>query len=241
MTASSPGLLASPPTQPAGLLSIKPEWVTTRSRQVVFATALEEFFDSQLNLNDLTRDCPTNRTLMKRFMKRISTWFEGHQSGLPAAAESEIEQVADEYCRIFTNEGLRVLRRDEYEELITTKKRYNLFIDGFTRYTWRRLTRRSKFTQDKLTPAEFEMIQEYIRAKAPLRPLNAKVMNHQFLQAPVKLFESARRKVDINVDGKFKAFHVIEAVGKDRNSYEFRPPDGMTFCLILPKGFSEPE
>ena len=159
--------------------------------------------------------------------------------GFPAAGPGGDELRAargDAYCCTVTRSGVRALGRAEYERLLRTGDDYDLFIDGLTREARVRGGPQGAWTA-KLTPREWGLLCEYIESARPLRPRRTRVGGRCLSEvAAAKLFERARRKVDVRLGRyEYRAFRLHKdpagAVGK---SYEFAPPDAFTYCLIRP-------
>ena len=79
--------LSFPPSLPAGILSVKREWISTREKQIRFAKELERFFGS-FNIQYLLKDAPTNVELIKVFEKQINGWFTERLTGTEINSES---------------------------------------------------------------------------------------------------------------------------------------------------------
>ena len=160
------------------------------------------------------------------------------REGRGAAADGDELRAAqdDTYCYTVTRSGVRALSRTEYERLLRTCDDYDLFIDGLTRGARVRGGPRGAWTA-KLTPREWGLLCEYIESARPLRPRRTRVGGRCLSEvAAAKLFERARRKVDVRLGRyEYRAFRLHKdpagAVGK---SYEFAPPDAFTYCLIRP-------
>jgi hypothetical protein len=134
------------------------------------------------------------------------------------------------HCRTVTHEGAKQLTKKQYEKLISEKKFYDIFIDGFTK----EITHKGK-AHSKLTAAEFEIICEYIESKTALRPYSTKTGNARPRDAAIKLFENARSKVDIKLGRyKYRAFQLHKVTDPKMKSFQFAPPEDMTYCLIIP-------
>lgn len=134
------------------------------------------------------------------------------------------------HCRIITSDGLEELNKDQYERLVSERKTYDIFIDGFTR----EVLRKGK-ARPKLSPTEFAIICEYIESKAAMRPLGTKTGAGRSREAANKLFEKARNKIDTKL-GRYKylAFHTHKAPDPTMKSFQFDPPEDLTYCLITP-------
>lgn len=145
-------------------------------------------------------------------------------TGTPKAERSRY------HCRAVTHEGTRNLGKKEYERLTSGKSSYDIFIDGFTREVAHK-----RESRPKLTAAEFEIVSEYIETRKALRPFGTRTGSARSRDAAVKLFENARRKVDIKLGRyEYRAFRLHKATDPIMKSFQFDPPKGMTFCLIIP-------
>lgn len=134
------------------------------------------------------------------------------------------------HCRTVTHEGTKYLSKKQYEKLTSKKKSYDIFIDGFTR----EVAHKGKVCP-KLTAAEFEIISEYIESRAVMRPFSTKTGSTRSRDAAVKLFENARRKVDIKL-GRYKylAFQLHKVTDPKMKSFQFAPPEDIAYCLVIP-------
>lgn len=141
--------------------------------------------------------------------------------------ELEAPPPADAYCSVVTQEGKGFLKEHEYRALFETRRDYDMFIDGFTRRVWKR-TGAGKSVEEKLTPSELEVLVAYIRSGKARRPAR--------FNSTIKVFETARRKVDVKT-GRYiwRAFTTHRTpANPSMKQYQFAPPAGFKFCLILP-------
>jgi len=154
--------------------------------------------------------------------------------GHTVASENPALQV---YCCSITKEGARPRNKVEYEQLVKSRKDYDMFIDGMTRNASCR-DGNGNLRTAKLTARELAILGDYIQAEKPMRPYRTKTGRESSSpEAARKLFEEARRKVDVKLHGRYgyRAFHLHRhPTNKKLHSFEFRPPDGLTYCLILP-------
>jgi hypothetical protein len=134
------------------------------------------------------------------------------------------------HCRIITHDGVKELGKDQYDGLVSERKTYGIFIDGFTRAVLRKGKARPK-----LTPAEFAIMCDYIESKAVMRPLGTKSGGGRSREAANKLFANARNKVDTSL-GRYEylVFRTHKATVPAMKSFQFDPPKDLTYCLIIP-------
>ena len=141
--------------------------------------------------------------------------------------ELEAPPPADAYCSVVTQEGKGFLKEHEYRALFEARRDYDMFIDGFTRRVWKQ-TGAGKSVEEKLTPSEFEVLAAYIRSGKARRPAR--------FNSTIKVFETARRKADVKT-GRYtwRAFTTHRTpADPSMKQYQFAPPAGFKFCLILP-------
>lgn len=141
---------------------------------------------------------------------------------------------ADSYCRVITHEGTRYLKQREYEKLVGRRGKFDMLIDGVTKQATVR-TSDGEILSNTLTAGEFAVISEYIESNKIMRPTATKSCGLRTRETMLKLFEGARRKVDIRLDRyKWRAFRLHKATDPEFHAFEFAPPESMTYCLIIP-------
>lgn len=140
------------------------------------------------------------------------------------------EEYPNGHCQIITSNSLKQIGKNEYERLVSGRKTYDIFIDGFTR----EVSHKGK-TRPKLTPTEFAIICEYIESKVVMRPLSTKTGAGRSREAANKLFSNARKKVDTKF-GRYEylVFRTHKATEPAMKSFQFDPPEDLTYCLIIP-------
>lgn len=121
--------------------------------------------------------------------------------------------------------------REQYEDFVSKKKSCDIFIDGFTREVLH-----GGKVRKSLTPGEFAIISEYIESRKVMRPFATRTGNARSREAAVKLFETARRKVDIKL-GRYEycAFRLHKNCAPELKAFEFAPPEGLRYCLVIPE------
>ena len=155
-----------------------------------------------------------------------------------AGAESRrIEESAnnDIYCRAITRESTQHLSRAEYDALQRTRDEYDMFIDGISREATSRKGSGPPQTA-KLTSSELYILRDFIESGKPMRPRDTKTGENCLSPvSAIRLFQQARKKVDMKLGRhEYRAFHLHKSShGPDCNTYEFVPPDDLTYCLIV--------
>ncbi|MDH5528208.1 MAG: hypothetical protein OEY97_12985 [Nitrospirota bacterium] len=138
------------------------------------------------------------------------------------------------HCRVVTLKGTHTMDSDEYKELVARASEYDLFIDGISRNALRRYDGEA-MAPEMLTPGEFAMIAEYIESRKIMRPTGTKVGTGKTADTARKLFDRGRRKVDISLQRYvWLYFRTHKATEPDATAFEFSPPEGTSWCLILP-------
>ncbi|MDH5527833.1 MAG: hypothetical protein OEY97_11060 [Nitrospirota bacterium] len=142
------------------------------------------------------------------------------------------EQAA--YCRAITHESAFTMDADEYKALVARSPEFAVFIDGVTGAATRYHDGKA-MPPGKLTAGEFAMIAEYIESRKIMRPTGTKTGTGKSAETARSLFNSARRKVDIKL-GRYEwcCFQTRKATERGQTAFEFAPPDGIAWCLILP-------
>ncbi|MBI4230953.1 MAG: hypothetical protein HY608_08980 [Planctomycetes bacterium] len=138
------------------------------------------------------------------------------------------------HCRVVTNDGAAYLARRDYDAFVRKIPAYDLLIDGVRMkvFTRRGCTMIRKAT---LSPSEFVMISEYIVTGQPIIPTHTQAGRRRSPQAARKLFERARRKVDTCTGRRtYRFFKLHPAMDSHKIAFEFVPPEGTTYCLIVP-------
>jgi len=154
----------------------------------------------------------------------------------PARRRPEGKAQEDTYCRVITRAGTRRLGKVQYNELVKERDGYDLFIDGITREASCRHGKGTPRTAT-LTPKELGILGDYIQGAKPMRPHHTKTGSHCLSGASAcKLFEEARRKVDVKLGRyTYRAFRLHKnPTDRQLKSYEFAPSHDLTYCLILP-------
>ena len=179
------------------------------------------------------------------FVSPLTTYLNGTRWELPwdrilkRAADRETKEgkaVPEVYCRVITREEPRPLSRAQYEELVRKSDGYGMFIDGMTREASCR-DGMAEPRRSKLSPREFGILSDFIQVAKPMRPWSTKTGDRcTSSEAARRLFEEARRKADVKLGRyRYQAFRLHRNPHDAKlNSYEFAPPAGLTYCLILP-------
>ncbi len=142
----------------------------------------------------------------------------------------------DAYCRVITRSGLRRLTKDQYQALLRSREDFDLFIDGMSREARCREGRGAPRVS-RLTPKELGILADYLEAARPLRPRATRTGSRCLSsESACRLFEAARRKVDVKLGRyAYRAFRLHRNPTDRRlKAYEFAPPAELTYCLILP-------
>jgi 7-cyano-7-deazaguanine synthase in queuosine biosynthesis len=156
---------------------------------------------------------------------------------LPSGMISLITTVP--YCKVIERRkgakpAEKTMTRDEYIRFLQDKNKFDMFVDGVTNKATRR-TIKGRFLTEDLTPTEYEMLREYMETPSSIRPSNTGVGKALLSQtAATKLFESARRKADINTKRyEYRAFRTHKTVDPKMKSFEFAPPSDLGYCLVV--------
>jgi hypothetical protein len=150
---------------------------------------------------------------------------------LVETASAQADKPAWSYCKAITHEGERFLNREQYEAFVSMGRSCDIFIDGFTREVLH-----GGRARQSLTPGEFAIISEYIETRKVMRPFATQTGSARSREAAVKLFETARRKVDIKVGRyEYRAFRLHKNCDPKMKAFEFAPPEGLSYCLVIPE------
>lgn len=140
-------------------------------------------------------------------------------------------------CRAITSEGKQTLDKAEYERLVETRSKYDMFLDGISCEASYRDGKNKLYTA-KIAVKAVVILSEYIQTGKRMRPIQTKTGKLcQGPEAALRLFRRARRKVDVAIHGRrgYRAFHLHQdPADNSLNSYQFRPPQDLRYCLILP-------
>jgi hypothetical protein len=139
-------------------------------------------------------------------------------------------------CRVLTHKRDRYLSHVQYEKLLARAEGFDLFIDGITKQACSRNGAKKGIRRERLTPAQYVMLGEYIVTRKIMRPV-ATTLGKKLAsaEAALKLFEKARRKVDVKVGRyRYRSFRLLKATCREANAFEFSPPKDLRFCLIVP-------
>lgn len=178
------------------------------------------------------------------FVAPLTTHLDGRRWKLPwdqilkesARPATGQEPTKPAYCQAITSAGTRLLNKVDYERLVKDRKKYDIFLDGVIREAYCR-DRKGKPRTSKLTSRELAILSDYIQAGKAMRPYSTKTgSNSSSSEAARRLFEGARKKVDVKQGRyQYRAFRILKNPTDPKlNSFEFSPPDGLKYCLILP-------
>jgi hypothetical protein len=166
-----------------------------------------------------------------------ATWADLNTKPANGHTVTRGNPILQVYCCSITQEGTHPRNKAEYERLVKSREDYDIFIDGMTRDASCR-DGSGKLCVARLTARELAILGDYIQAGKPMRPYRTDTGRESSSpEAARKLFEEARRKVDVKLHGRYgyRAFHLHRhPTNKKLHSFEFRPPDDLTYCLILP-------
>jgi hypothetical protein len=151
---------------------------------------------------------------------------------LPSAAVAK----PPAYCRALTHTDDKQVSLVEYRALASRKSEFDMFVDGTRRRAGKK-HENERFEECDITTLEFEMLTEYIETRKSIRPFNTAVGSRTSLDAAQKTFNNARAKVDFRV-GRYswRAFALLSNSDPKLKAFEFRPPEGLRFCVIFPLG-----
>ncbi len=162
--------------------------------------------------------------------------FPTTENAFVGTRELSSVEVDGAYCHVITREGTRAANKAQYEKLVNASDEYDMFIDGMTRRASCR-DGEKKVRTERLTPKELGILSDFIQVGKPMRPYDSKTGNScASSSSAYRLFEGARRKVDIKLGRyAYRAFR-LHKNPRDRklNAHEFAPPEDLAYCLILP-------
>ncbi|MCL5884127.1 MAG: hypothetical protein M1377_02040 [Deltaproteobacteria bacterium] len=154
----------------------------------------------------------------------------------PTGQVEKEEAASSVYCRAITREGASSLDKDQYEKIVKSRNKYDMFIDGLTREAICKDSK-GKPRGERLSPKEFGMLADFISTAKPMRPYSTRTgRTCASASAACRNFIEARRKVDLQLSRfKYRAFRLHkDSVDPEHNTHEFAPPSGLSYCLILP-------
>lgn len=208
------------------------------------------------NDRELRRDVPDERAELRlvdlvqggpNTMLPLLTGLAQLAQGAPAPARREraafvvtplvpviaAAEAAPPVGRRITGQGAEEINREEYLRAASATGEVDLFIDGVARPA--RFTKRlpdGTSSSGQLTDAELRQLVGMITRPGPHRPKEI----DRTLQDGIKIFETARRKVDVDLGRyRWRAFSLHRS-GEDRaaKAFAFTPPAGFRYCLLLP-------
>lgn len=140
------------------------------------------------------------------------------------------------YCRVISSEGRYNINAERYRHTLAQVDEFHMFIDGVTRRAWRRNKGRPRLA--RLTPAEFEIVREYVETGDRMRPISTracKARGYASAIAAIKLFERARAKVDLHLSRyEFRLFRLHGTPDREAKAFQFVPSKNVKYCLIDP-------
>lgn len=151
--------------------------------------------------------------------------------------EEEWIDPSHPFCKVCWQKGTYFVHKERYQDLLSREAEgFDMFIDGVTKVA-RCKIRGGRVRIATLTPGEFEIIAEYIETKKNMRPIATKTgsAGQRSHESALKLFEKARAKVDVRLDRyEYRAFRLHKTTDRMQKSFEFDPPKGMSYCLVIP-------
>ena len=140
------------------------------------------------------------------------------------------------FCQVISNNGISECDRVAYEDLVRSASDFMLFIDGI-KNTATCLESDGSIRNSHLRQAEVVILAKYMITGQRMTPFRAIDSQTASGEAARKLFERARRKVDVKVARyKWRAFEICRASESGLTQYQFAPPEGFSYCLIMPIG-----
>lgn len=146
---------------------------------------------------------------------------------IDVAEPGEAAPPSNAFCRVVTHEGREFLTQQQYQALVAKRQEFDMFIDAFEKKCWNRRAP-GKTTEARLTAAELHVLCSYIEAGKVAKPTR--------FGSSIKVFETARKKADVNVSRyEWRAFTTHQTPGDpEMKEYQFTPPSGLRFCLVTP-------
>lgn len=144
-------------------------------------------------------------------------------------------QAPAPYCRVITRSGTSALPKSQYDELISRRRGYGMFIDAMTGEASCRHGN-GKVRVEKLTAGEVAILVDFIEAGRPMRPHATKTGGGcASADAASRLFEEARRKADVKLGRYgFRSFRLHKSpTDRKLKAFEFAPPDDLEYCVIV--------
>jgi hypothetical protein len=151
--------------------------------------------------------------------------------------ESDPIQIPpNSYCRIVTEISDEYVSKNEYTRIMSQTQDYDLFIDGTTLTPLRTLSgTRMKSRTTRLSPREFDILEEYILAKAPIKLKETRVGRKLGWTTAESVFKSCRKKIDRKVARyQWTVFRMAKGLTREDKGFCFTPPDSIRYCLIIP-------
>ena len=168
-------------------------------------------------------------------VSRQNAHVNGRDTCNDQQGEKPVRRQPD-YCHVITREGAITLPKSGYEDLVKKGGNYGMFIDGMTREASSR-DGDGEPKVSKLTAMELGILVDVITAEKPVR-LHATKTGSECASssAAARLFEEARRKVDIKLGRyQYRAFRLQRnPSGPKFKTVEFAPPDDLHYCVITP-------
>ncbi len=149
------------------------------------------------------------------------------------AEESDVDCI-NNYA-LYYSRGMSIipLSKDKYKELVCSYNQYDIIIDGVARKCYKRDCASSAHQEKLLTPSEFNIIRDFVAHEGIHRPMKFRNCSKGRAMSAIRLFDSARKKVDIRLStGEFMLFRTHGGRTPELRRYEFAPPEEIKWTLI---------
>jgi hypothetical protein len=134
---------------------------------------------------------------------------------------------------VLSSEGARAVDRAEHDALCERAAEFDLFVDASVAPAWGLRPGGATRRRERLQPSERRVLVGVIESPRAVRLTS--ILTEATAASAIKAFETARRKVDANVERTtWRFFARIAGSAAASHTYRFQPPPGSTWCVLLP-------
>lgn len=135
-----------------------------------------------------------------------------------------------------SHHGSVPMAKSAYLALCEDRGSYDFFIDGIALKCYKRASESEPHQEAKPTAAELAMFREYVVKGGFGRPCSMRADGGSCdPNSAIRLFDSMRKKLDINRGPRlYTLLHNCKGYSSELRSFEFDPPDDVSWVLIMP-------
>lgn len=161
------------------------------------------------------------------------------KAAVPSTLTRKAQPRADvqDYATVTgSDQTCATITKNAYIALCQDRESYDFFIDGVARRSFKRASRSETHQEARLTIADLTLFREYVEKGGIQRPCKMRPdAGPCSPMSAISQFNAMRRKIDINRGPRvYTLLHTHKRPLSERRSFEFSPPDGVSWVLIMP-------